>query len=99
MNDLQLGTKRMNDQLINFNKKYGYGIVDIRSLYKKIASREGFNTDDGILINIANFFSNDGINPTILGQVVIANEVIKTINLTYKVDIPLISVREYLNVK
>lgn len=99
LNDLQLGTKRMNDQLINFNKKYGYGIVDIRSLYKKIASREGFNTDDGILINIANFFSNDGINPTILGQVVIANEVIKTINLTYKVDIPLISVREYLNVK
>ncbi len=96
---IKIGTERMNGQLTSFNQKYGYGIVDIRSLYKKILSIAGYITDDGTPINRTNFFSNDGINPTPLGQAVIANEVIKTINQTYKADIPLISVREYLSVK
>ncbi len=96
---IKVGTQRMNDQLISFNKKYGYGIVDIRSLYKKILSSTGYTTDDGTPINRTNFFSNDGINPTPLGQAVIANEVIKTINSFYKMEIPLIPTREYLNIK
>lgn len=96
---IKIGSERMNGQLLSFNQKYGYGIVDIRSLYKKILSSTGYTTDDGTPINRTNFFSNDGINPTPLGQAVIANEVIKTINQTYKADIPLISVREYLSVK
>lgn len=96
---VNIGTQRMNDQLLNFSKKWGFGIVDIRSLYKKIIGKTGFIADDGSVINTTNFFSNDGINPTPLGQAVIANEVIKTINATYKTDIPLISVREYLSVK
>ncbi len=99
LDDIQLGTQRMNGQLKSFNQKYGYGIVDIRSLYKKILSSAGYITDDGTPINRTNFFSNDGINPTPLGQAVIANEVIKTINQTYKADIPFISVREYLGLK
>ena len=96
---IKIGTERMNGQLTSFNQKYGYGIVDIKSLYKKILSSTGYITDDGTPINRTNFFSNDGINPTPLGQAVIANEVIKTINQTYKADIPLISVREYLSLK
>lgn len=96
---IKIGSERMNGQLLSFNQKYGYGIVDIRGLYKKILSVAGYITDDGTPINRTNFFSLDGINPTPLGQAVIANEVIKTINQTYKADIPLISVREYLSLK
>ena len=98
-NRINTSIERMNNQIINFNKKYGYGIVDIQGLYKKILSVAGYITDDGTPINRTNFFSLDGINPTPLGQALIANEVIKTINSTYKSDIPLISVREYLNLK
>lgn len=97
--DIKLGTQRMNDQLSNFSKKWGYGVVDIKSLYKKILSGTGYLANDGTLIDSNNFFSSDGINPTPLGQAVIANEVIRTINATYKTEIPLISVREYLGTK
>lgn len=91
--------ERMNGQLLSFNKKYGYPIVDIRRVYKSITSATGFKADDGTLINTKNFFSSDGINPTPLGQAVIANEVIKTINATYQTQIPLIGMQVYLDVK
>lgn len=52
-------------------------------------------TDDGITVNSSwaregNFFSADGIYPTAFGQAVIANEVIKTLNKHYGLEIPLL---------
>jgi hypothetical protein len=81
------------------SKRFGYPIVDINSLYKKVLAGE-FTTDDGIRVDPSwsngNFFSSDGIYPTAFGQAIIANEVIKVLNITYKTEIPLIPTREYL---
>jgi hypothetical protein len=95
---IQNSVKNSNTQLQSFNKRYGYPIVDIQTLYKKIAN-DGFMTDGGINVNVDNFYSSDRINPSAFGQAVIANEVIKVINVSYKMDIPLIDLSEYLNTK
>ena len=75
-------------------------VVDIYGLYKKIVAGT-YTTDDGVKVNTdwakGNFFSADGIYPTAFGQAVIANEVIRTINQNYKLSIPLIQTRFFLN--
>ncbi|WP_138479766.1 SGNH/GDSL hydrolase family protein [Dyadobacter bucti] len=72
-------------------------VVDLNGLYSKILD-EDFVTDDGVKIDPSypngNFFSADGIHPTKIGQAVIANEFIKTINSYYGVQIPLINIKE-----
>ena len=87
---------------VNINRKakeLNLPVVDIYTLYKKIIAGN-YTTDDGIKVNPdwvkGNFFSADGIYPTAFGQAVIANEVIKTINSFYKLNIPLISTRFFL---
>ncbi|MDZ7935036.1 MAG: hypothetical protein U5M51_08770 [Emticicia sp.] len=78
-------------------EKFGFALVDLNSLYKKILT--GRYSEDGVLIDPSypngNFFSSDGFYPTALGQAVIANEFIRSINATYKTDIPLIKISEY----
>lgn len=75
-------------------------IFDIYSFYKKIIRGEVV-TDDGIKVSgkwpAGNFFSADGIYPSAFGHAVLANEVIKVINLYYKTDIELINTRQFLN--
>jgi hypothetical protein len=95
---IQTGTKTLNGQFQSYSKRYGYPIVDIQSLYKKVANGE-FMTDDGVLANVENFYSIDRINPSAFGQAVIANEVIKVMNASYKMGITLIPTKEYLNIK
>ena len=85
-----------NNLLLSFNKKWGYPIVDIKTLYAKVLSKEGLKDESGILINSSNFFSDDKIYPSAFGQAVIANEVIKAINSGYKTNIETINIREYL---
>ncbi len=78
--------------------KYGFALVDLNGLYNKILA--GRYIEDGVLIDptypSGNFFSSDGFYPTALGQAIIANEFIRSLNTTYKTDIPLIKVSEYL---
>jgi len=71
-------------------------VVDLYSLFKKIAKNE-YISDDGIKVTQQNFFSSDGIFPSAFGQAIIANEYIKTINTFYKTNIPLIQTSYYLN--
>jgi len=71
-------------------------VVDLYSLFKKIAKNE-YISDDGIKVTQQNFFSSDGIFPSAFGQAIIANEYIKTINTFYKTNIPLIQTAYYLN--
>jgi len=86
--------------LAPYAKKKNIPIVDLFGLYKKIMQKD-FVTDDGVLIDPSypngNFFSSDGITPTALGQAVITNELIKTINAHYNSSIPLVSTKSILN--
>jgi hypothetical protein len=78
-------------------KKSGLALVDLEKLYGRIHANT-YISDDGFRIDGSpkgNFFSSDGIYPTAVGQSVIANEVIKSINATYKSNIPLINLKEY----
>ena len=89
--------KRYNDQIRNLAKEKGLAIVDLEKIYGDIhnntyVSSDGFKIDGGTK---GNFFSSDGIYPTAIGQAVIANEVIKAINTTYKSAIPLINLNDY----
>lgn len=97
--DIGNGINRFNIEIEKNSKIYDCALVDLNKFYKIIMGR-GY-MEDGILIDPSypngNFFSSDGLFPTPLGQAIIANEVIRTINRHYKTNIPLISVREYLN--
>ena len=79
-------------------KRVSFEIVDLNSLYSKIIKGE-YRSDDGIAVMQKDFFSTDGINPTALGQAVIANETIKVLNKAYKTNIELIKIADYLQLK
>ncbi len=90
-----------NKQTASFAKIFNAPLVDLYSLYEKIL-KDSYVTDDGVKVESklnGNFFSSDGIHPTAFGQSVIANEVIKAINAQYKMEIPLITTKEYLQTK
>ncbi|TAE24613.1 MAG: hypothetical protein EAZ91_20350 [Cytophagales bacterium] len=73
-------------------------VVDLQGLYAKILSGQ-YVTEDGLQLDPSfpngNFFSSDGLYPSAIGQAVIANEWIKTINRHYKTGIPLISTKRF----
>lgn len=87
-----------NKWLARIAKHNDIPIVDLYKLYKKINSGSYYSFD-GVLINPTypggNFYSSDGIYPTALGQAVIANEVIQTLNSHYGLQIPNISISDF----
>ncbi|MDZ7935847.1 MAG: hypothetical protein U5M51_12970 [Emticicia sp.] len=83
-----------NKEIEMFSKRFGYPIADIRSLYNKILDGS-YISNDGLKVSAKDFFSDDNIYPSALGQACIANEIIKTLNNFYKTDIPFIAVKEY----
>jgi hypothetical protein len=93
---LQNELETENKSIIYAAKLVNCPIVDMNTLYKKIAKNE-YISDDGIKVTQQNFFSSDGIFPSAFGQAIIANEYIKTINTFYKTNIPLIQTAYYLN--
>ena len=70
-------------------------MVDLQGLYKRILEG-GYISHDGVKIDPSypsgNFFSADGIHPSSIGQGVVANEFITTINTHYDSKIPLINI-------
>lgn len=89
---------KVNPGVREFAKKYNLALVDLRAIYEEIHLGR-YVTDDGLKIDASmkgNFFSSDGIYPTPLGQAVIANEVIKAINMKYSASIPLINVSQFI---
>ena len=88
-----------NEALTKFGVKYKIPVVDIYSLYNKILDGEYINSE-GVTIDTSfpngNFFSNDGITPTKLGQAVITNEIIKVINSHYNSNIPLLILKKFM---
>ncbi|WP_028523837.1 hypothetical protein [Runella limosa] len=105
-NDFNSELQRLSPQLYNTYfigtaaKDTGWPVVDIYSLYKRIQAG-GYVTDDDVAVNPAwprggNFFSADGVYPTAFGQAVIANEVIKTLNKHYGLQIQLLQTRFFM---
>lgn len=88
----------LNDLIRNLAAKFDYPIVDLCGIYKRILDGE-FITDGGVGIDPSypngNFFSDDGLHPTALGQAVIANEWIKVINKHYGTHVPLLGISEF----
>jgi hypothetical protein len=79
-------------------EKYNLPVVDLESLYQKILAGS-YVSDDGVRVSgtfpAGDFFSSDGRTPSAVGQAVLANETIKVINSHYKINIPLISIKEF----
>lgn len=96
------------NQIIDFSSKewatsnFKINIVDIAALYERILKGE-YVTQDGVRIDPSfpngNFFSQDGLYPTALGQAAIANEWIKVINQAYGTNVPLIATRQFVGIK
>lgn len=88
-----------NKTLAIYAKKYNLPIVDLYTVYNQILDGE-YITDEGVTIDPSfpggNFFSQDGITPTALGQAIITNEIIKVINKYYYSSIPLLSLKRFL---
>lgn len=85
------------NQLISgFAKQNQLPLVDLHGLYERIF-RGDYTSHDGVRIDPSypngNFFSADGVHPSAVGQAVIANEFIRTINSGYGSQIPLISIK------
>lgn len=92
--------RTVNPSVRKFAAQHNLAVVDLQALYEKI-HKGTYVTEDGLKIDGSmrgNFFSSDGIYPTPLGQAVIANEVIKAINLKYGAHIPLINVSEFIRI-
>ena len=86
-----------NLEVVKLAKKYNLALVDLNAIYKQI-QQGNYTTEDGLKIDGSpkgNFFSSDGTYPTAIGQAVIANEVIKSLNSTYRSRIPLINVQDF----
>ncbi len=98
--EIALSTVEFGEEAESLAKSFSFPVVDVNSLYKSIL-RGNYITDDGVKVDGSypkgNFFSSDAIYPTAFGQAVIANEVIKTLNNFYNMQIPLIITREYLD--
>jgi hypothetical protein len=99
---IQDNLKGVNALYSEWGKQFSYPVVDLYSMYKKIASGT-YLTDAGTKVDPTfgkgNFYSSDGIYPTAFGQAIIANEFIRTFNAYYKTSIPLIQAEEYLPAK
>ena len=79
-------------------KEKNIPLVDLPAVYEKVLNGQ-YISEDGFKIDPSfpkgNFFSQDGIYPSAIGQAVIANEVIKVMNTAYKTKIPLINLTQY----
>jgi hypothetical protein len=92
------GTSRLvNQRIVSEAKQRGHVLVDLADLYRKV-HEGGFKTDDGYLVTggiSGNFFSEDGIYPSAIGNAVIANEVIKRLNEALRSKISLIDIAQF----
>lgn len=86
--------KKYNDLIRAMSNKFGYPVVDMNGLYSRVING-GFVDESGLGITSDNFFSEDKFYPSPLGNAVIANEIIKTINKFYGTNISLINTRAF----
>ncbi|MGV3556617.1 hypothetical protein [Larkinella arboricola] len=88
-----------NKRVREWAASYDLAVVDLNALYHQI-QQGGFKTSQGMVIHgglEGNFFSSDGIYPSVLGQAIIANEVCRAINDQYQAKIPLLDINQYVS--
>jgi hypothetical protein len=93
-----MGYSGYNSTILNAAKSRNIPTVDLPAVYEQVLNGK-YISEDGFRIDPSfprgNFFSQDGIYPSAIGQAVIANEVIKVINKSYSSKIPLINITEF----
>ncbi len=91
-------TADYNNTIASLASKYGFGLVDINSIFNSIRQKD---FTGGVYFNGVHFtttyltgglFGLDGIHPTDQGQTIIANDFINVINAKFNAHIPLIDV-------
>lgn len=87
--------KTLNSESINVAKALNFALVDLHTIYERLFAGS-YSTHDGYKVAVSDFFSSDGLNPSVLGQVIIANETIAELNRHYKLKIELINTTAYL---
>lgn len=94
-------TTAFNTAIINKANEKGLAVFDANSFFSRVAAT-GFVTNG--VSNTAGFvsgnlFSLDGVHPTPRGYAVVANEMIRAINIQYGASIPQINPNDYRGVK
>lgn len=88
----------LNSIIVWSAKQHHIPVLDLRAIYDRILDGN-YVTDDGLRIDPSfpngNFFSEDGLYPSALGQAVIANEWIKVMNRSHGMSIPLINTTRF----
>lgn len=85
--ELESGLEVYRKEAYSLSKQLKWAVVDITTIYTDIIN-EKYISPDGYRISSRQFFSEDGYSPSLIGQVVLANETIKAINKYYGTDIP-----------
>lgn len=93
--ELESGLESYRKEAFSLSRQLNWAVVDITTIYKDIIN-DKYVSPDGSRINSKQFFAEDGYSPSLLGQVVLANETIKAINKHYGTNIPLINTRDFL---
>jgi hypothetical protein len=91
----QQRNERMNKQTRMLAEYMNFAFVDIEDIFIR-AYEERLVSVDNVKISKKMFFAEDGMSPTVLGNVIIANETIKVINNYYGIAIPYINTRDFL---
>jgi hypothetical protein len=87
--------ERMNKQTKMLAEYMNFAFVDIEDIFIRAYEERLFSVDN-LKISKAMFFAEDGMSPTVLGNVIIANETIKVINSYYGIAIPYLNTRDFL---
>jgi hypothetical protein len=94
-------TNDFNTIIINKANEKGLAVFDANSFFSRVASSgfvtNGVNNTAGFISG--NLFSLDGVHPTPRGYAVVANEMIRAINIQYGASVPQINPNDYRGVK
>ncbi len=92
------GLSEYNKIILTAAKLINVPTVDLPILFEKVLNGQ-YISEDGFKIDPSfpkgNFFSQDGLYPSAIGQAIIANEIIKVINKSYSSKIPLINITAF----
>jgi lysophospholipase L1-like esterase len=94
----QNATESFNNIISDVAGNKGFKLVDFNTILKDIRSKDftGGTSYNGVSFTTryveGGLFSLDGVHPTFQGQAIMANEIIKALNINFNAQIPLIDV-------
>jgi|GEM_PF-1365753 len=88
--ELESGLESYRKEAFSLSRQLNWAVVDITTIYRDIMNNK-YISPDGYKINSREFFAEDGYSPSLLGQIVLANETIRAINKHYGTNIPYVN--------